>query len=82
MKTYLWLKFQFDLGNIDFGYIDLIENFGHAKGHNKIYNRYKVILNEFQNQKLITLNNQKNNRNKLGHFAKPFKLLDINENLL
>lgn len=82
LKTYLWLRLQFDLGNTDFSYIDLIENFGHSKGHNKIYNRYKIILNEFQNQKLIILDSQKNNRNKFGHFTKPFRLLDINENLL
>lgn len=80
LKTYLWLKFQFQRGEVDFSYGDLIESFGHAKGNKKIYDRFKTILDELQNQKLIILDKQKTNRNRQGQFTKSFKILGINEN--
>lgn len=80
LKTYLWLKSQFQKGKIDFSYRDLIESFGHSKGNKKVYDRFKIILNELQNQKLIILDTQKSNRNKHGQFTKTFKILGINEN--
>ena len=79
LKTYLWLKSQFQLGKTDFSYGDLIESFGHTKGNKKIYDRYRVILDELQKQKLIILDKQKTNRNKQGQFTKPFKILSVNE---
>ena len=80
LKTYLWLKSQFQKGKTDFSYGDLIESFGHSKGHKKVYDRFKIILNELQNQKLIILDTQKSNRNKQDQFTKTFKILGINEN--
>ena len=80
LKTYLWLKSQFQKGKTDFSYGDLIESFGHSKGNKKVYDRFKIILNELQNQKLIILDTQKSNRNKQGQFTKTFKILGINEN--
>ena len=73
------VKISISKRETDFSYGDLIESFGHSKGNKKVYDRFKIILNELQNQKLIILDTQKSNRNKQGQFTKPFKILSVNE---
>ena len=88
MENMIFNELLFRGYNVDVGMVEVREkdkriltevDFICNKGNKKIYDRYRVILDELQKQKLIILDKQKTNRNKQGQFTKPFKILSVNE---
>ena len=82
IKTYVWLKKQYKNGNKNISYNDLIAAFGHSKGNEQIYNRYKDVLTTLQGAGLITFRTDKLNfnfRNDKGQFDKTMYITKVND---
>lgn len=53
LKTYAWLLKKFEKGEKNISFNDIILTFGHSKGNEQTYNRYKDILTTLQGAGLI-----------------------------
>ena len=53
IKTYIWIAQKFEKGEKNISFNDIILAFGHSKGNEQTYNRYKDILTTLQGAGLI-----------------------------
>lgn len=80
IKTYAWLKKQIKQRRKDISYEDLLEAFGHAKGNEQTYQRYKEILTVLQGAGLIRFRtDSRKARSKDGKFEKTFYVYQVND---
>jgi len=80
IKTYAWLRKKNEEGQKDFSLNDLIEVFGHSKGNEQTYNRYKDILTTLQGAGLIKFRTDMiQNRTKKGEFSKTLYIYQVNK---
>lgn len=71
VKTYAWLRKEFETHHKEISYADLIVAFGHAFGNQSTYDRYKDILTTLQGAGLIKFRTDlDNHRNSKGQFDK------------
>ena len=78
IKTYAWLKRQIKEKNKDISYNDMIEAFGHSKGNEQTYQRYKDIMTTLQGAGLIKFRTDVNRNNK-GQYDKTFYVYQVND---
>lgn len=80
IKTYAWLRKQFELKNKDISYNDLIQAFGHSFGNEQTYDRYKDILTTLQGAGLIKFRTDLTNfRGKDGKYEKTLYIYQVNK---
>lgn len=80
IKTYAWLRKKNDEGKKEFSLNDLIEVFGHSKGNEQTYDRYKDILTTLQGAGLIKFRTDTiQNRTKKGEFSKTLYIYQVNK---
>lgn len=80
IKTYAWLKKQIKLKEKDISYEDLLIAFGHAKGNEQTYQRYKEILTVLQGAGLIKFRTDSTRgRANDGKFIKTFYVYQVND---
>lgn len=53
IKTYAWILKKWDSKEKDLSYTELVDTFGHSRGNEETYNRYKDILTTLQGAGLI-----------------------------
>lgn len=78
IKTYAWLKRQIKEKNKEISYNDLIKAFGHSKGNEQTYQRYKDIMTTLQGAGLIKFRTDLN-RNTKGQYDKTFYVYQVND---
>lgn len=78
IKTYAWLKRQIKEKNKEISYNDMIKAFGHTKGNEQTYQRYKDIMTTLQGAGLIKFRTDLN-RNAKGQYDKTFYIYQVNE---
>ena len=80
IKTYAWLKKQFSQKHKDISYTDLITVFGHSRGNEETYNRYKDILTTLQGAGLIKFRTDLSNyRGSNGLYEKTLYIYQVND---
>lgn len=80
IKTYAWLRKKNEEGQKEFSLNDLIDVFGHGKGNEQTYDRYKDILTTLQGAGLIKFRTDAvQNRTKKGEFTKTLYIYQVNK---
>lgn len=80
IKTYAWLRKKSEEGQKEFSLNDLIEVFGHSRGNEQTYNRFKDILTTLQGAGLIKFRTDIDHiRNKKGEFCKTLYIYQVNK---
>ena len=80
IKTYAWLLKKFENKEKEISYVDLIDAFGHSRGNEETYNRYKDILTTLQGAGLIKFRTSIDvARAKNGHFGKTLYIYQVNK---
>lgn len=80
VKTYAWLKKQFAQERKEISLTDLIDAFGHSRGNEETYNRYKDILTTLQGAGLVKFRTDLTNYRKAdGTYCKTFYVYQVNE---
>ena len=80
IKTFVWLRRQFLDDNKKISYTDLINAFGHSRGNEETYDRYKNILTTLQDAGLIKFRTDFSNyRGINGMYEKTLYIYQIND---
>lgn len=80
VKTYAWLLKKFEANEKEISYTDLITTFGHSKGHEETYNRFKDILTTLQGAGLIKFRTTIDTaRARSGQFSKGLYIYQVNK---
>lgn len=79
IKTYAWLRHRFKERNgKQISYNDLMDSFGHSKGNEQTYQRYKDIMTTLQGAGLIKFRTD-NYRDNKGKYSKTFYIYEVNK---
>ena len=80
IKTYAWLKKNFKEKKKEISFDDLIRAFGHTKGNEQTYDRYKDILTTLQGAGLIKFKTDlASQRPSDGRFYKTYYIYQVND---
>lgn len=80
IKTFVWLRRRFLDDNKKISYTDLIKAFGHSRGNEETYDRYKDILTTLQDAGLIKFRTDFSNyRGINGMYEKTLYIYQIND---
>lgn len=78
IKTYAWLLKKWHHKEKEISYEDIINEFGHARGNEQTYNRYKDILTTLQGAGLIKFRTDKIRIEK-GRYGKTLYVYQVNK---
>lgn len=75
IKTYIWIKKQYNSGQTTFSCCDLINAFGHSRGHKEIFDKYRKNFQLLQEAGLINYTSNLNSlRSHDGTFQKSISI--------
>ena len=80
IKTYAWLMKKYKNKEKEISYTEMIDTFGHSRGNEETYNRYKDILTTLQGAGLVKFRTDTTNyRNNDGTYGKTLYVYQVND---